>query len=251
MHATIQDVARATGLTSRTLRHYDAIGLLPATATGAGGMRLYDDAALARLQRILLLREAGLGLAAIQRAFATGVADVDALAQHVALLRDERDRLDRRIRSVERTVHSLRHGEPLMTTTTFDGFDHTRYRQEVEERWGADAYARSDAWWRGLSAADKQKIHDADVAIVAELDRLVAGDADPAGPDATRLLERHRAWVAAAWGGTASDEAYLGLVDMYVADERFADHYGGVRHAEFLRTAARAADPATDAPSGA
>lgn len=240
MTATIQELARATGLTSRTLRHYDAIGLLPATGTGPGGMRLYDDASLARLQRILLLRDAGLGLAVIATTLETDRDDVAALTEHIALLRDERERLERRIQSIQRTITALTEGDPLMTDITFDGFDHTQYRDEVVERWGADAYTRGDGWWRGLGAAGQEAYRAADAEIVAELGRLVAAGADHAGADAQRLVERHRAWVAGAWGGTATDEAYLGLAEMYVADERFAAHYGGPTHAAFLRDAAAA-----------
>ena len=67
MEASIQEVARLTGTTSRTLRHYDDIGLLPPSRVGANGYRWYDDDALVRLQRILLLRELGLGLDPIRR----------------------------------------------------------------------------------------------------------------------------------------------------------------------------------------
>ena len=75
----IADVARSAGVSSRTLRHYDAIGLLPATAVGDGGLRRYDDRALVRLQRILLLRGLGLGLAEIRRVLDGEQDDVTAL----------------------------------------------------------------------------------------------------------------------------------------------------------------------------
>src|SRR5690606_10221901 len=65
MTHSIQEVARLTGVTSRTLRHYDDIGLVRPSATGAGGIRHYDADALVRLQRVLLLRDLGLGLPAI------------------------------------------------------------------------------------------------------------------------------------------------------------------------------------------
>lgn len=75
---SIQQLARITGTTSRTLRHYGSLGLLEPSRIGANGYRFYDQAALARLQRILLLRELGLGLAAIAadygRAHAAGLA---------------------------------------------------------------------------------------------------------------------------------------------------------------------------------
>src|SRR4029078_7165000 len=67
MEASIQEVARLTGTTSRALRHYDAIGLLPPSRVGDNGYRWYDDRALVRLQRILLLRGLGLGLPDIGR----------------------------------------------------------------------------------------------------------------------------------------------------------------------------------------
>jgi DNA-binding transcriptional MerR regulator len=65
MEWSIQDIARLAGTTSRTLRHYGDVGLLEPSRVAANGYRYYDAAALARLQRILLLRELGLGLPAI------------------------------------------------------------------------------------------------------------------------------------------------------------------------------------------
>jgi DNA-binding transcriptional MerR regulator len=64
---SIQDVARMAGTTSRTLRHYDDIGLLKPSRVGSNGYRHYDAAALLQLQRILLLRGLGLGLPANAR----------------------------------------------------------------------------------------------------------------------------------------------------------------------------------------
>ena len=65
---SIQELSREAGVTSRTLRHYDDVGLLPPSRTGRNGMRFYDSDALVRLQRILLLRDLGLGLPAIRDA---------------------------------------------------------------------------------------------------------------------------------------------------------------------------------------
>ena len=59
---SIQQIAKLAGTTSRTLRHYGDIGLLSPSSIGRNGYRYYDQAALVRLQRILLLRDLGLGL---------------------------------------------------------------------------------------------------------------------------------------------------------------------------------------------
>ena len=71
MDWSIQETARLTGTTSRTLRHYDAIGLLSPSSRAAGGSRHYDEDALVRLQRILLLRELGLPLGRIAEVLET------------------------------------------------------------------------------------------------------------------------------------------------------------------------------------
>ncbi|MCA5923724.1 MerR family transcriptional regulator [Curtobacterium oceanosedimentum] len=129
----IADVARSAGLSSRTLRHYDAIGLLPATAVGDGGLRRYDDRALVRLQRILLLRGSGLGLTEIARRLGTDLGadgdtddDAAALADHLVWLERERDRLARQLAAVRTTVARLERGDRLTAAEAFDGFAPTR-----------------------------------------------------------------------------------------------------------------------------
>lgn len=155
MDWSIQEIAKLAGTTSRTLRHYDDIGLLVPTRIGSNGYRHYDDAALVRLQRILLLRELGLGLPAIGEVLDREASAPHALRSHLEWLRGEQDRLARQIASVVNTIGALEGGEQLMAENMFDGFDHTQYKEEVEERWGKDAYAKSDAWWRSMSADEK------------------------------------------------------------------------------------------------
>ena len=153
MEASIQEVARLTGTTSRTLRHYDAIGLLAAQPrrrrTGTAGT---TTRALVRLQRILLLRGLGLGPAG-HRARARPRAGRDRRAAPPPRLAAQRAATAGRGRSpsVERTITARENGGPLMAEEMFDGFDHTQHKEEVERRWGADAYATSDAWWRGMT----------------------------------------------------------------------------------------------------
>jgi DNA-binding transcriptional MerR regulator len=169
---SIQDIARATGTTSRTLRHYGAVGLLEPSRIGANGHRYYDERALVRLQRILLLRELGLGLTAIADLLAGQCDPAGALRGHLELLEAERDRLGRQIESVRTTLHKTERGEPLMATEVFDGFDHTRYRDEVIERWGPEAYGCGDDWWRGLSAVDRAELQRREQDIAAGFARL-------------------------------------------------------------------------------
>ena len=181
---SIQDIARIAGTTSRTLRHYDELGLLVPSRIGANGYRHYDRDSLVRLQRILLLRELGLGLPAIARVLDDRRDAAPALRDHLTWLRRERDRLARQIASVEATIHAVEEGGEIVAEDMFDGFDHTRYKEEVEERWGKKAYADSDRWWRGL-------------------------DGDQKNAWQQRAADLGRDWIAAAESGVApdSDEA--------------------------------------------
>jgi DNA-binding transcriptional MerR regulator len=111
MEWSIQQIAKLAGTTSRTLRHYDDIGLLRPSSVGRNGYRHYDEAALVRLQRILLLRELGLALPQIAEVLARPTSAQTALAGHLAWLREEQKRLDRQIASVESTIEAMKGGE--------------------------------------------------------------------------------------------------------------------------------------------
>lgn len=247
---SIQEIAKLAGITSRTLRHYDDTGLVPPSRMGANGYRYYDADALVRLQRVLLLRDLGLGIPAIAAMFEREQrdgerADADALDLHLTWLREERSRLDRQIAAVESTIHTLRGGEQLMAEQMFDGFDHTQYREEVEERWGKDAYARSDAWWRGLSAEEKSAFQERIARLGADWTDAAERGVDPEGDEAQALAQRQFEWLrgipGTPGGGAAgpTKEYFVGLGEMYVADPRFGRNYGGTSGAEFVRDAMR------------
>lgn len=249
---SIQEIARLAGTTSRTLRHYDDVGLLPPSRIAHNGYRHYDEAALVRLQRILLLRELGLGLpqiAEVLNPVNERQSEESALETHLALLREEQNRLARQIASVENTINALRGGEELMAENMFDGFDHTQYKEEVEERWGRKAYADSDRWWRGMTDAERadwqQRVSDLgrDWIAVAE------SGIDPASAEAQDIARRHVEWLTgipgtptAVPGGDVKGYV-IGLGEMYVADPRFGANYatsaGGTQGAEFVRDALR------------
>lgn len=243
MDWSIQDIARLSGTTSRTLRHYDDIGLLKPSRVGSNGYRYYDESALARLQRILLLRELGLGLPAIADVLEGQTRNGDALLTHLHWLGKEKERLDRQIGAVETTIRKLEGGEQLMADEMFDGFDHTRYRDEVEERWGKDAYAKSDAWWRSQTAEQKSEWQAKQKRLAADWASAAEACTDPASDEAQALAQRHFEWLrdipGTPGGGSTgpTKEYFTGLGDMYVADPRFGANYGGQDGAEFVRDA--------------
>ncbi|MCU1412783.1 MAG: HTH-type transcriptional regulator skgA (Stationary-phase regulation of katG protein) [Microbacteriaceae bacterium] len=234
----IQEIARLSGTTSRTLRHYGDIGLLPSTRVGANGLRYYDENALVRLQRVLMLRDLGLALPAIASVVDGRQENTDALGGHLRWLRQEKERLDRQIGAVESTIEKLKGGERIMAEEALDGFDHTVYKDEVVERWGADAYAKSDAWYRSLDAAQKAAITSQQADIQRAFAAAEAAGESPESEGVLAIAKRHYDWVTVGWQGKRpTAEQFVGLGELYVADDRFAANYGGREGAGFVRDA--------------
>jgi len=233
MEWSIQDLARSAGTTSRTLRHYGAVGLLEPSRVGRNGYRYYDEQALVRLQRILLLRELGLGLPAIAEVLDGQRDRVAALETHLELLEQERRRIGRQIDSVRTTLRKLKGGERLMAEEVFDGFDHTRYEEEVTHRWGADAYRRGDQWWSSLSA-DEKKAHQQeqrDIAAAFGAARESGSSAD--SEEVQAITRRLHEWLRPAVSSVSAGY-FAGLGQLYVDDPRYGLE-GPV--AEFVRDA--------------
>ncbi|MFJ4843144.1 MerR family transcriptional regulator [Streptomyces sp. NPDC088746] len=237
MEWSIQEIARRAGTTSRTLRHYGDIGLLVPSRTGANGYRYYDQEALVRLQRVLLLRELGLPLPAIKDVL-EGQRDTSAaLRAHLRLLEQERERIGRQIASVRTTLRRTEEGEELMAEEVLDGFDHTAYEQEVTERWGEEAYERSGRWWRGLSEDGRARFQDAHDAIARDYGAARAAGLEAGSDEVQDIARRHCAWLSVTMEVT---RAYVtGIGEMYVADPRFGRNYDrhGDGTAVFVRDA--------------
>ena len=241
MDWSIQEIARIAGTTSRTLRHYDDIGLLKPSRTGHNGYRYYNQAALVQLQRILLLRGLGLGLPVISQVLDDEADAAKALTGHLEWLKQEQDRLARQIASVTQTIEAVKGGGEIMAEDMFNGFDHTQYKDEVEERWGKDAYAKGDSWWRGMSTEEKAAWKQRSQQLGEDWIAAATAGIEPDSAEAPGLARRHVEWLTGIPGTPASDarpgqhgrrqqragrdvKGYVtGLGEMYVADPRFAE----------------------------
>ncbi|MFH5208559.1 MerR family transcriptional regulator [Antrihabitans sp. NCIMB 15449] len=239
---SIQDLAKAAGTTSRTLRHYGQVGLLEPSRIGSNGYRYYNQDSLVRLQRILLLRDLGLGLGAIGEVLRGKQDTAAALRTHLSLLEQEQDRIRRQIQSVHTTLRKTEGGEQLMAQEVFDGFDHTKYKDEVIERWGKEAYESGDKWWNSMSDSEKKEFQQRQVDIASAFATAhqagIAADTDQVQAITQRLYD----WVGIGWQGKAVEaEAFAGLGQMYVDDPRFTATFDvhGEGTAAFIRDAMR------------
>lgn len=237
---TIKQVAKEAGTTSRTLRHYDQVGLLPPTAIGENGYRLYDASALIRLQRILALRDLGLSLPQIQAVLDRDLTETEALTELEQQLIAESSRLERQISSIRRTLIALKEGESPMSDDMFDGFGHEKHKDEVIERWGEDAWQRSDSWWTSKSPEEQKAWQVKLNALNADWQQAAADGVEPGSDRAQELAARHIEWLRDLPQPMAPEDfrSYVnGLGEMYVNDPRFAANYGGEPGAILVRDA--------------
>ena len=237
---SIQELARSAGVSSRTLRHYGALGLLPPARTGAGGVRYYDQDGLVRLQRILLLRGLGLGLRAVGEVL-DGERDAPAaLRSHLALLEREQQRLARLTESVRTTIRRLEGGEPLVAQEVLGGFDHAQHEQEVTERWGREAWQRGQDWWGSLSGEEQRAFQQRHLDIAADFGRAKRAGAAPDGDEVQAVTGRLHAWLEVTTPGISAQH-FTSLGQMYVDDDRFRANYDvhAPQTAELVRDAMR------------
>ena len=236
---SIAQAAKKTGVTSRTLRHYDAIGLLSPAETAHDGRRYYGEAELLRLQHILVLRELGVDLATTARVLDAAPGDaVGLLKDHLTALTKERDRYARLAATVTRTIDHLEKGAAMTTDEMFEGFAHNRYEPEARERWGDDAVNTSNANWERLGDQGRKQHMKVDQEIVEALGAAVRIKLAADSHEVQEVVARHHAWLTVFW--TPNAEAYVSLTQMYVDDERFRAHYDEVTPgaAALLRDAA-------------
>jgi hypothetical protein len=117
-------------------------------------------------------------------------------------------------------------------------FHHDDHRGEVVERWGKKAWSQSSSWWKRLDAIGREAFLAEGVALKVEYLEAKAAKLPVTDASVVALVLRHRSWITQGWGGIEpTAEQFIGLGQMYVADERFARHYGGVDGASYVRDA--------------
>ncbi|WP_433168605.1 MerR family transcriptional regulator [Kribbella sp. CA-247076] len=236
---SIAEVARASGVTSRTLRHYHAIGLLEPARTAPNGRRYYEQEQLLRLQQILLLRDLGLSLDVVADVIAhrSSHDTIEVLARHKDWLLREQLRLGQLVRTVDTTIENLRKGGEMSPEKVFEGFEHNPYEAEARERWGDEAVDVSYRRMQGWTDADAEKARTGYTRVHEGLATLKADGVDVTELSVQELIQLHYEVTCLFW--TPTREAYKGLGQMYVDDERFRQNVGGGDDSlvEYLRDA--------------
>jgi DNA-binding transcriptional MerR regulator len=239
MTYTIKEIADLAGVTTRTLRYYDEIGLLSPAEIGGNGYRHYDQDSLLQLQQILFLRELDVSLKDIQLIMSRPDFDLlRALQRHRLALQNRAKRLDKLIDTIDRTIAAIKGDSMMSARDYFEGFDETQYEEETRERWGdTPQYAESQKKWAGYSREQKEAIKAEGGRLTT---RMVGQDphAAPDNPEVQAAIGEYYAYLNRYF--YACDLDFLReLADGWVADPRFAINYERIREggAAFVREA--------------
>lgn len=234
----INEVAKLTGITTRTLHYYDEIGLLKPSQITAAGYRLYDENSLSELQQILFFRELNFPLNEIKEIMTNSEYDkTEALKKHKELLLKKRERIDRLVTLVENTIK----GDGEMSFKEFDMTEiesaKKKYAKEVKERFGnTEAYAESEEKAKKYGKEQWQEID-------AESKKLLKAFADnmdktPDSEEVQKLVKEWQDFITKSFY-RCTNEILQGLGIMYVEDERFKKNIdsNGEGTAEFISKA--------------
>ena len=231
---TVHEVSELSGVSIRTLHHYDAVGLLKPTCVTQAGYRLYAEMALERLPTLLFVRALQLPLEEIRTILDDpGFDQKEALRQQIRLLELQKERIGRLISYAQKQMEE---GDTDMDFDTFDREELDRYKEEVKQRWGGtEAYRESQE----KAAAGVQPDAEGLMAIFRELGAMK--DRQPEDRSVQEKVKELQDHISQHFY-TCTKEILKGLGEMYAEDERFRrniDKAGGEGTAVFVRDAIR------------
>ncbi|NVC25036.1 MerR family transcriptional regulator [Kocuria salina] len=222
MRYSISQLATMAGISARTLRHYDAIGLLAPAEIGANGYRWYGREQLLRLQRILLLREVGVPLGQIGQVIDGQVNEITALRAQREQILAEQHRLGTVIETIEATITDLTGAHTMEPADFFRGLHHDRSRlkHRLEAAHGPvveDAFTAVDTATDGWEMTDYEQAAAENRALLHRMAELMQHQVPPDDQEAQELVEEHHGAIARYWEPHAA--AYRALADLYLNDE--------------------------------
>jgi len=225
---TVGEVAELAGLTVRTLRHYDEIGLVTPSERTAAGYRLYGNREVEQLQEVLFFRKLGFGLEEIKTIVdRPGYGRVPTLARQQKLLEAKVERLLVMIEAIDAAVAAEKRGTQMRNEDMLDvfgGFDPSEYEEETKQGWGdTDAYKESARRTARYIKMTWEQINSEAGEIDAAFIELMDNGTPADGAAAMAVTEQHRAHIT-KWFYECTPEIHAGLGQVYVTDRRFAEN---------------------------
>jgi DNA-binding transcriptional MerR regulator len=236
---TVKQMSQLAGVSSRTLRYYDQVGLLKPSSMGSNGHRYYEEDTLLIMQQILFYREMGLSLENIKAILTHPAFDVlAALRSHREALQGQVRRLNRLLHTVDHTINHLKGSETMKSKGFFEGFsdeEQEKYALEAEQMYDPEVVRASNRRWKAYPPAEKERILAEGKAIYTGL--IAAMPDGAASPEAQGLIARWHHHLQYFWN--PNDEQLLALANGYNEDARFRENFAHMhpKLAEFVREA--------------
>lgn len=231
MEYTIKKVAQLSGVSSRTLRYYDEIDLLKPTRINSSGYRIYGQREIDRLQQILFYRNMDMKLEKIRQVLdQPDFNHQAALEKHYQELLQKKKQIDLLLLTIEQSLHYHKGENQMTDSAKFAAFKQSKlteneanYGQEIREKYGHASIEAANQNWQNMSAVAFKKMTQIENDLFQSLKKLLASK-NLESSEAQKVYQLHKEWLAYSWPNY-SVQAHKGLVDMYLADERFADYY--------------------------
>lgn len=242
MEYSIKKLADMAGITTRTLRYYDEIGLLSPSRINSSGYRIYGKKEIDLLQQILFYRSMDMKLEDVQKIISQPNFDIpNALIDHLQQLVSRKNQLDQLILTVEKTIAYNKGDEEMSNEEKFHGFkkeklteNERKYGEEIRAKYGQETVEASNKRFMNISEDDFKKMQETENEMFQFLIE-VAKTKDLESEASKSVYEKHKYWLTFTWG-TYSPEAHIGLANMYVENEEFANYYNDRAGAEVVTT---------------
>lgn len=232
MEYSIRALSELAGVSARTLRYYDEIGLLKPLYVSEAGYRFYGEQELARLQQILFYRERGFELKTIQQILTSDTFDImNALEEHLLDLEEQRKHVDSLILTVKHTIQSMKGDYQMSDKEKFEAFkkqlieeNEATYGDEIRQRHGDAAIDASNQKLLNMSETEYRYFQELGEQINTRLQECVTAGASPESEPGKEITLLHKEWLCKTWK-QYSPQAHIGLAAAYTADERFKQYY--------------------------
>ncbi len=235
---SVKQLSQLSGVSVRTLHHYDEIGLLKPAQRTEARYRLYGRDELLRLQQILFYRELGFSLEKIAEVLDDpDFGLLDSLLEQRRRIQLNALHAQQLLVTINKTIQSLENKSAMLTDEElYEGFPKgEEYRNEAARKWGNDVVAASEDKLRKLGKPALQ-------ALLAQGDEIskalgASMHLEHSSAEVQQLIAQHHRHIGNFW--EATEEGYRGLAELYISDERFAAYYNKLQPglASFLHKA--------------
>jgi DNA-binding transcriptional MerR regulator len=220
MAYTVNKLAKISGVSARTLRFYDEIGLLKPAYYGDNNYRYYEEEQLLMLQQILFFRELGFPLTDIQQIIGSDDFNkIEALNTHKSILQSTLEKTETLIKTIDKTISHLKGKLIMRDAEMYDGFDPKK--QQEHEKYMLDSGILTqkdiDDSWQNVSHWSKEnweQFKQDGEQLNQDFAKMLRNNFKPESKEVQALVQRHYHWVKNFW--TPTKESYNGLAQMYL-----------------------------------